>query len=206
MRSLLCLNGALPSSTFFDQYQHLPFVASDGAGCRLAKMGFSPQLVVGDFDSFSGQALPECTYVRDTDQNSTDFDKCLQEMGSRQLFPTLVVGIAGGSLDHSLYALQRFTAHSATHEMLLYDEQPAYPSTWAVAVYGNRTFTLPAGCLVSFICFTRVTVTTIGLQWNLSHAQLEPGGLCAIRNRVVDKTVSLQVLGGGLLVLVCLPT
>ncbi len=204
--SLLCLNGTLPSRSFFAAHRHLTLVAADGAGCRLARIGFCPKLVVGDFDSFSGVRLPGCNYLHNSDPNSTDFDKCLLEMQRQQLFPALVVGMVGGSLDHSLYAVQRFTAHSAQHAMLLYDEQPAGQATWAVAIYGRKTLTLPVGSTVSLICFSPVTVSSSGLRWDLCDTPLAAGGMCTIRNQVEQQQVSVCATGGGLLLLLCLTT
>ena len=201
-RSLLCLNGSIPAPSFFERYQNLTLVASDGAGCRLAKMGFPPTLVVGDFDSFSGVQVPGCTYVHNKDQNTTDFDKCLLEMKHRELFPALVTGIAGGALDHSLYAVARFTLFSTTHSMVFFDPHPADHPTWGIPIHEQKILLLPYGCLVSLVCFAPITVSTTGLQWNLQKTELKPGGLCCIRNRAVQEQVSFCVSGSGLLVLV----
>ena len=51
-KSILCLDGELPSAAFFFFFT-LPIIAADGAANTLMQMGVLPQIVIGDLDSIA---------------------------------------------------------------------------------------------------------------------------------------------------------
>ncbi|MEM6474451.1 MAG: thiamine diphosphokinase, partial [Planctomycetota bacterium] len=77
-------------------------VAADGGAIAAVARGLIPTAVIGDFDSIDETtiaALQEQTLHHFSDQDSTDFDKCLRNIDAPLI---LGIGFAGARLDHHL--------------------------------------------------------------------------------------------------------
>ena len=99
-RSILALNGELPSKSFFDV--DLPVIAADGAANRLAQIGVKPKVIVGDLDAVDPRLIEEIESVYVLDQSRCDFEKTLEYINQADLLPTIIVGASGGYIDHIL--------------------------------------------------------------------------------------------------------
>ena len=81
-------------------------VAADGGAATALEAGRVPDLVIGDFDSLphsTGESLPKDRLLHVTEQDSTDFEKCLARITAPLI---LALGFTGARIDHE-YELRR---------------------------------------------------------------------------------------------------
>ncbi len=192
-RSILCLNGSLPSKDFFTG--ELPVIAADGAANKLAAMNVTPTLIIGDLDSVDPELLHEHEHLRDADQSTSDFQKCLTYMQAHHLLPSIIVGMNGGYLDHVLNNINIF---------LQTDSIFYAPPMLGITIKSgtSRSLSLPAGTKISLLGLPQATVTTRGLKWELDTHELSFPGTNSCFNRAHHGEVMITVESGNVLVLI----
>lgn len=99
-------------------------IAADGAADELMLAGLTPELVIGDFDSISdaGAFKGLARLVHLTEQDSTDFEKCLYATTAPFY---LGLGLTGRRFDHTLAALHVAARYGASRRMVLVGEDEA---------------------------------------------------------------------------------
>ncbi|MEX0929083.1 MAG: thiamine diphosphokinase, partial [Balneolales bacterium] len=83
-------------------------IATDGAAETALHYGVTPDVAIGDMDSFNPPPGYPGTIIRNTDQESNDLEKALIyaiEQGSEEV---IVLGATGRRLDHTLKNLSVF--------------------------------------------------------------------------------------------------
>jgi thiamine pyrophosphokinase len=202
-RSILCLNGDIPQKSFFDQFTVIPVIAADRAGMFLIQMGITPEMVIGDFDSFSGDLYNEGTkFLKYTDQNSTDFEKCIVEMNQKLLFPALVCGAFGKEIDHTINNMHCLMKYGRKCPMVFYDHAIATKSKWCIPIYDQFNFKAIKGELISLLPYPEAVISTKGLKWDLDNILLSVCGLSSARNRVQKLDVKIQVHNGQVMMVI----
>jgi thiamine pyrophosphokinase len=177
-------------------------VAADGGLDRALELGLDVDVVIGDLDSVSDEALEaaEATGARVVGhpeaKDATDLELALDEavaLGARRV---LVVTSADGRLDHLLGSL-----------LLLGSERYADLELDALVggaivhvVRGARRLSGARGELVSLLALggPATDVSTDGLEYPLAGETLEPGSSRGISN-VFAATEARVVVGGGVL-------
>jgi thiamine pyrophosphokinase len=193
-KSILCLNGELPELTFFNRF-NLPIIAADGAANTLIHMGIRPHMIAGDLDSVAPQLLASHDHLHLPEQNTNDYQKCLNYLQENALLPSIVVGINGGHLDHVLNNINIFMDSSC----LLY----APPITGLVIKEASTwTGTLPENTKISLMGIPSAIVSSQGLKWELQHAELTFPGKTSCFNRTQSTHIQLNVHQGSALVLI----
>lgn len=193
-RSILCLNGELPQSSFFTQ-RKLPIIAADGAANSLLAQGLTPNLIIGDLDSVHDEILKEYPFIRSADQNTSDYQKALRYLAEQNLLPAIVVGVNGGHLDHILNNINIFMGSNC----LLYA-----PPIKGFVLKEQRpmSFTLPLHSKISLMGVPQARLSSQGLKWELNDTQLSFPGTCSCFNRVQQTKLHLEVHQGAVLVLI----
>ncbi len=169
-------------------------VCADGAANRALELGLEPDLVVGDLDSISTEARERFSVnlVHMTDQDSTDFDKCLSIVAA----PLIVcVGFTGFRLDHQLAALASL-ARFATHPALIMT-----PREVCFRVPASLGMPVPRRTTVSLFPFGRVSARSKGLKWPLDGLELHPSGTIGTSNVTTSSRLEIQVEHGNLLIM-----
>lgn len=192
-KSILCLNGVLPSADFF-LHNKLPIIAADGATNALLERGVIPHLIIGDLDSVHPELLDQCPFLHLPDQNTSDYQKALEYLKSNELMPAIVVGINGGYLDHVLNNINIFMGT----ECLLY----APPIRgFVINGEGSKEITLATNTKISLLGIPSAEVSSEGLKWDLHQTSLRFPGSSSCFNRSKAKKIKLQVHKGSALVL-----
>jgi thiamine pyrophosphokinase len=204
--ALVCLNGILPSSDtfFFLRSQNLPILAADGAANSLRQQKIIPQYIIGDLDSLSADTdhwqQQKVQIVRVDDQNSTDFEKCLEFALSQGWKNILVCGMHGGELDHTLNNWSIVMRYGKRMNLAIYDAGkmgiPLYEFHQSVH------FSIQAGTMISLIPQPFARLTTCGLQWELTNEVLALGEREGARNRAVQEAATIIIHSGSLFVMV----
>lgn len=193
-KSILCLNGALPSYQFFKEL-NVPIIAADGAANTLNALGINPDLIIGDLDSVNPRVRANSNVLYKPNQDTSDYQKCLLYLKEQQLLPAIVVGVTGGCLDHILNNINIFL----TTDCILY----APPIIgFVLKAPMNQSHSLPKNTKISLIGMPNATVTSQGLEWELDRAELCFPGSNSCFNRTTKPTVKLTVHQGSALVLI----
>ncbi|KTD40199.1 thiamin pyrophosphokinase [Legionella parisiensis] len=193
-QSILCLNGDLPESFFFNR-MNLPVFAADGAANSLLERGIHPRLITGDLDSVQPMILENHPFLHSPDQNQSDYQKAMCYLKNNDLLPAIIVGINGGYLDHILNNINIFMETNC----LLY----APPIRGFVLHEQSRmNFLLPTQTKISLIGIPKATLSSKGLQWELNNSPLSFPGKTSCFNRTQLPEIILEVHQGSVLVLI----
>lgn len=191
-KSLVCLNGELPDNIFFGTLPKVPIVALDGAGRLLKEMGIKYDLIIGDFDSVDPHHLEDVEAIHTPDQSMSDFQKAIPYLKERNLLPSLILGMSGGSLDHILHNINVFVDLKCSFYA---------PPVFGRMVSGEREFTMPLYSKVSFFGIPEAVVSTEGLYWDMKDQILRFPGFNSCFNRSVKPQVRIKVHSGSVLLL-----
>jgi len=186
------LNGQLPPQSIIEKINmEVVKVSADGAGLHL-----HPDYIVGDMDStnFSDR---DNKYHKISDQTTTDFEKCLNFVQKKKLYPTLVLAIAGGEIDHAINNFMIFMSTSYPLYFLDY----AQILKLGIAVRVSIRLQLPEYSIVTILPFFSATVSTKGLDWELCNTKLRYNGLRSARNKNMTKNIEINVHEGQVLVI-----
>ncbi len=176
--------------------------AADAGYLRARELGFSPSLLVGDFDSMPLADLPADLPVLRYPAHKDDTDTLLAlRAGIAQNYKDFVIlgGIGGNRLDHTIANLQSLIfLKSYGCNGLLAD------SNNTARVLANEQITLPRhkGYLSVFAlgdCCHGVTIT--GVEYPLCDHTLEATFPLGVSNRITQPTATVSVRGGYLLVI-----
>ena len=192
-RSILCLNGTLPSVSFFKN--DLPVIAADGAANTLMRMGITPKVVIGDLDSLEVTLQHQLSTIFIQDQDRCDFSKSLEYLDKQQFLPTIVTGLNGGYLDHILNNVNLFL-----HTKNLCYAPPIVG--WVVSSSEYKEFVLPKHTKISLLGIPSALVSTRGLQWELDQYSLAFPGKTSCFNRSIKSMVRVEVHEGCVFVLI----
>lgn len=203
-QNIIFLNGAVPDSSLLAVINfNVPIIAADGAYQKALGAGFKPAYVVGDGDSLqSGVSENDSIFVKISDQDTTDFEKCILFAREQGLGSSLVLGFSGGEIDHILGNTQALLKHAQHHKLYFLDAYPhAETLTCGFKVgipltQGIQTFSFPRATCISIIPFEPVAIRTCGLRWNLDGTPLKPRGVLALRNVNSETNVFFEVLSG----------
>ncbi len=194
-RSILALNGELPSKSFFNV--DLPVIAADGAANTLHKLGIKPKIIVGDLDTVDPKILKTIESVYVSDQGRCDFEKALKYVEQSNLLPTIIVGASGGYIDHILNNISLLIDHGG----IFY----APPIACHVLKTDRcKTFSLPINTKISLIGAMEAIISTNGLKWELNRRKLLFAGTNSCFNRSIKNEVLIKRHSGACLVMVYL--
>lgn len=199
-RSLLCLQGELPSADYLQNllitYANISIVAADGGATALLKMGIKPDVVIGDFDSFATDAWVKehIELINIHDQDKTDHQKAMAYLREHNLLPTIVLGASGGYLDHILHNISVFCEDEGNLIIA--------PPMHAICLKkGMHVIETGKDKRVSIMPMPKACVTSQYLKWDLDECVLGIGEFCSISNQSMHDVVNLTVLTGCILVL-----
>lgn len=169
-------------------------VAADGGGNALAAFGLTPDAVIGDMDSlrpdlraaWAGRVHPV------PEQDSTDFDKCLQRIRAPLV---LALGFSGARLDHTLSAMSALVRHGRSRVLLV------GPQDVCCLCPPEIVLDLAPGARVSLYPMGPVTGRSQGLHWPIDGIGFAPAGVIGTSNRADAGQVVLRMDRPGMLLL-----
>ena len=196
--TVLCLDGTLPPAEFFADLASVPIIAADGAAIRLAERSIRPSIVIGDMDTLDSSGLrhlfDDTPQLHMAEQDSTDFEKCLNyciESGFRSV---LVCGVHGGEMEHSLNNWSIAMRYASSLHLCLYDA-----GRYGLPVRSSISLPTRQGEIISLIPQPRALLTTEGLHWPLTNEELQLGHREGARNRAIAERIGIHLHEGSLL-------
>ncbi|WP_421773410.1 thiamine diphosphokinase [Gracilimonas sp.] len=200
MHAVIVSNGFPPSKELLEEELKSAdlIIGADGGGNTLLNHGHTPQVVIGDMDSFNKPEAPDFEIIKDADQETNDLEKALSLALYRDVETCTVLGAFGRRMDHSLKnlsVLKRFDA--AFNELLFKDERLS--ARLVSSAYSGK---LPVGSIISLFPLSgKVTgITTKGLKYPLNNEILENGERDGTSNENVEEEFSIEVESGDLVV------
>ncbi len=179
-------------------------IAADSGAAGARRAGLSVDHLIGDLDSIADDVLEWVEACGATvhryppDKDRTDLELALTlatEMGADRL---VVVGGHGGRLDHL-----------AANLALLADRRWPNPLTWLAGadrveiVRGTRHLPVPVGSTLTVLAAEATRgVTTRGMRWPLTEANLSPGSTRGVSNIVESSPVTVAVREGTVMVVI----
>ncbi len=195
MQVMIILSGNPPSSELINQISATTdfIIAADGGARTLPLSGIEPNLVVGDFDSVRPESLPSHWKVKlETDQFTTDFEKALTNLPTRDPDSIVILGGLGGRIDHELTNLLIASRiPSVIPVKFIADDCSIYRIT---TVFQHK---FPVGDTVSLIPWNQATnIRTRGLKWELQGQNMNAASQLGQSNEVVNSLVQIEISTG----------
>lgn len=170
-------------------------IAADSGADRALSMGYTPEAVVGDFDSISDHAkalLGPTRLFPIREQMTTDFDKALRSVEAPFI---LALGFTGARVDHGLAVFNSLVRQ--THRRCLV----IGPRDVIFHAPSDLTLVLKPGDRLSLFPMGPVAGRSDGLEWPIDGLDFAPSGQIGTSNRVNAAQVRLQMDGPGMLVI-----
>ena len=193
--------------TVLDRLPHPAYVIAADSGLDHAeRLGLSVDVVIGDFDSVSPNALERAQAggalleAHPVDKDATDLELALERALSDACTRAVLFGGLGGRLSHLLGNALVLTASKFASmniewhvkDATVFVVRPSSPATLEGRL-GDLTSLLAAGGDVHGIA-------TTGLRWTLEDATLSPGSTHGISNEMTDEVAHIAITDGVLLV------
>ena len=187
--------GAVGEGDWHEALKRAPIlVAADGGADAALAAGHMPAAVIGDFDSITADAraaIPADRQHRITEQDSTDFEKCLSNIEARFV---IAIGFSGSRLDHTLAVLSAMARPQRSPVLLLADADIVF------AAPPHLSLPLQPGARVSLWPMGPVRGTSTGLRWPIDGIDFAPAGPIGTSNEATGP-VTLSVAGPMLVLL-----
>jgi len=181
-------------------------IAADGGAKHCLELGWTPDVLVGDFDSLPAENVDDLAsrgveVIRHpTDKDATDLELAIQLAIGRGMEDLLILGAVGDRWDQSLasfFLLDRY-AQATTSIRLVDGPQEAF----LIRAGEERVVEGRAGDVVSLIPLRQDAsgISTQNLAYPLSDERLTYGGTRGVSNVLLSETASVALKDG---VLVC---
>lgn len=199
---LILCNGHPPSGNLFRKYFTNAdyFIAADGGGNIALELGTSPDVIIGDLDSFDKNRDEEFEIIFKPDQETNDLEKALQLALKKQATHVHVLGATGLRLDQTLKNL------SVLKQFSPYFEELYFRDNFGKTRLLEKEFSeeIPIGTTLSLFPLSgKVTgISTSGLKYPLNKEALENGVRDGSSNKVIDNPVEITYKKGDLLLFI----
>ena len=203
MRALVIAGGDAPLPIEADLATAPLVIAADsGVGHALA-LGLRIDLVIGDLDSADpahvrrAEAGGARVDRHPVDKDATDLELALDAARALGANEITLLGAGGGRLDHLLANLL-LVAHDAYADLAI---DALIDDTRVTVVRGKRRLVGPLGGTVTLLPVggTASGVTTSGLRWTLTDAELAAATTRGVSNEIVASPATVSVRHGVLL-------
>ena len=169
-------------------------VAADGGANMALAEGLMPDLLIGDFDSVAAEtlaAIPADRHVRLSEQETTDFEKCL----TRTRAPLILgVGFWGARADHGLAVLSAMVRHPHRPCLIMGEADVIFAAPPAIDL------PVADGARLSLFPMLPVAGESSGLRWPIGGIRFDPGGMIGTSNQATGP-VRLRFHNPGMLVI-----
>lgn len=198
-RALIIGNGREPNIHLFKKilkFNFDLFICADGAANYLYKHKIFPDVIIGDLDSISENALKffngKCLIKKIKRQNDTDLEKAIKYSIKKKCVYALLIGITGRRLDHTIGNLAL--------PLKFYDEillSIVNENSVLIPVTGNKKIEVEIGEQISLYGFDDKTKITVnGLKYRLKKESLPFGLRESTSNVAINNNIELDIKGG----------
>lgn len=197
--------GALEDTSFIDRdyiVRSGSLVVCADKGYEYAKkLDIQPDVIVGDFDSYTGR-LPEKTEIHRSPAEKDDTDTMLAvKLAIKRGCEFIVLyGALGGRFDHTMANIQTLIyAHEHGCDLMI-DDGNNIVSVQGICI---RSYSFMEGWYFSLFSLSEQSEISrlTGVKYPLSHAVLKDSFPLGVSNEIIDREAVLSV-GSGLVLVV----
>ena len=198
-KCIILANGKPPKKsviTFFQKKGYNKLICADGGSNSALKMKLVPDLIIGDLDSISSEALKkfksESKIIRLKRQNDTDVEKCLKYGIKNNYDEALLVGITGNRLDHTFCNLGIVLKFSPSIKLSLIAENSflkPYKGKVKIKTHPGETISV-------YGIDSKSKISSKGLKYKLNNVALPFGEKESTSNVATGNKVELHITGG----------
>ena len=198
-KCIILANGKPPKKSIISFYKSRGFdtlICADGGANSAFKMSLVPDVIIGDLDSISTEALREFKLVSKIieikRQNDTDVEKCLKFAIKKRFDEALLMGVTGNRLDHTFCNLGIVLKFFSQINISLVAE-----NSFLKPVKGSVSLKSFKGETISLYGFDKKTkITSSGLKYPLKNVSLAFGEKESTSNVTVKNIVGLKIKNG----------
>lgn len=198
MHALIVSGGTPPTKKLLETEINIAdiVIGADSGGHTIIGYGLTPDIVLGDLDSFHYTNHKGIKTLRIVEQETNDLEKALAYALEQGATHCVVLGTLGKRIDHTfknLSVLMQF--HSKFKSLVFRDE---YGDTFLIE--SPYTLDVKVGTILSFIPLSgKITgITTTGVEYPLTNETLEIGVRDGTSNTATEPTVHVKFDGGNM--------
>ncbi len=182
-------------------------IAADGAANSLKKLEITPDIIIGDMDSIEEKVF---SYYKNKNvsmlkypvkKDKTDTELAIDEMADKGYKDVLMMGFAGGRIDHMLGNIGMCSyAASVGVNLKLTDEKTVI----FLAIKGRTVIEAAKKSTISFISYggpAKIKKLT-GFEYSLENYCLLPGSTRCISNAAQQRDPVIELECGSVLVII----
>ena len=179
-------------------------ICADGGANHLKTMGILPHVIIGDFDSIN---LQDKSFYKNNniklikhpvDKDATDTELATDYAVEQNAHDITFIGATGNRLDHTLanIFLLKQIAYKKIQCRIIDDNNEIFLVTDKITLKKTNSF-------ISIIPITAKAegVTTFGLKYPLTNAEIKFGSSLGISNQFLDEEATISLKKGILLVI-----
>ncbi len=198
---VICDGEIAPKNIILDDIKNAEvLIAADGGATKAMEMGFSPDIIIGDLDSYTPAGNELAEIVRDPDQETNDLEKALNYAKKKSAGHVVVFGATGKRLDHTLKNLSVLLQFTPHFESICFKDN--YSEIRMILSPFREEFPLYTSLSLFPLSGSVEGITTKGLKYPLANGSLKNGVQDGSSNETIKKTVEIVFKKGDLLLLV----
>lgn len=203
-RVIILSGGIIGDKAFFDNFFSPEdcIICADGGLRNAETLGLSPDLIVGDMDSYNGDLSKfSCKIISfSSEKDKTDTELALEYANQFSPQEIIIVGALGKRVDHALGNIYLLLKGFATKTpVIIIDSYQRIDVVWKDLYINSGN----PGDIISLIPLTSEVcgIITSGLKYSLNDENLYLGQTRGISNEIVNIPSSITIKSGLLLVI-----
>ncbi len=207
MKVLIVGNGSINDYEYMKRYTEGAELAvfCDGGLRHASGLSVFPHVIIGDFDSVSHSLLSEYKQKNvevltfPTKKDKTDMEICLDYAKEKGATEVVILGGMGTRFDHTLANVHLLYAA----KLMGIDALLANEFNEITVVTDKKSVQGKKGDIVSLVPLTPVVsgVSISGFEYGLKNATITLGQTIGVSNVIKDRTTSITIASGALLVI-----
>jgi thiamine pyrophosphokinase len=175
-------------------------IATDGGANTAYQLGFEPEYIIGDMDSYSPTGNEKAEVLRIDDQETNDLEKALNLALKKGFKNVIVLGATGKRLDHTLKNLSVLLQFNPEFDSIIFKDH--HSDIFLIDSPFRQQY--PVGTTISLYPLSgRVDgIITKGLQYPLNNESLINGIRDGSSNKTIKKEIEITYKRGDLLLFV----
>lgn len=201
MKAVILCDGDIPKKAIIKQELSDAelFIAADDGANRAKELGFQPDVIIGDLDSYTVTGNEKALVIKDEGQETNDLEKALAYALKRSARSAIVFGATGKRLDHTLKNLSVLLQFDSRFDSIVLVDD--YAEVKIIHSPYKELFEI--GTIISLFPLSGKVegITTKGLKYPLTNEALENGVRDGSSNEAVEESVEITFKKGDLLLL-----
>lgn len=203
MKSLIVCSGEIKDYEFLSRiipsYKYI--ACADGGINHLKKIGVKPNIVIGDLDSSSEQALD---YIRENDikikkfpanKDMTDTELCIEHCLSKKYKEIHLAGAIGGRVDHTLANISLLRRYAQVGiKLIILDSKDII--TYSKGKVEIEKKDVEYNISIIPVSLDGIIISIGGVLYPLHHKEIQYGSTLGISNIIKDNKATITLHEG----------